>query len=172
MAGFLNGILRAPGALWNRGCIGKIIVAFLALIVIGICGAPFAGRQGAQPVTAPATVVAPSMPAPTSVPIEAPRATEVLATLATDVPPLVPVATPAPQPTSAPIAPANVGVAPQGSDCPADHPIKGNIRDRNPNKGEKIYHVPGDNGYAQTKPEQCFATAAAAEAAGYRPVQK
>jgi hypothetical protein len=63
------------------------------------------------------------------------------------------------------------GVAPTGSDCPADHPIKGNIRDRNPNKGEKIYHVPGDNGYTSTKTEECFARVADAQAAGYRPVK-
>lgn len=66
---------------------------------------------------------------------------------------------------------ALAGVLPKGTDCPADHPIKGNIRDRNPNKGEKIYHVPGDNGYAQTKPERCFADVKEAEAAGYRAVK-
>jgi hypothetical protein len=46
-------------------------------------------------------------------------------------------------------APAIVGAAPQDSDCPGDHPIKGNIRDQNPNKGEKIYRVQGDNGFAK-----------------------
>ena len=45
--------------------------------------------------------------------------------------------------------------------CPDSAPIKGNA-----NSG--IYHRPGQQYYAQTKAEDCFATAAAAEAAGYR----
>jgi hypothetical protein len=46
-------------------------------------------------------------------------------------------------------------------DCPAWAPIKGNA-----NSG--IYHVPGGRYYSRTKPEECFATEAAAQAAGYR----
>ncbi|MEU3847826.1 hypothetical protein AB0E44_12685 [Micrococcus terreus] len=45
--------------------------------------------------------------------------------------------------------------------CPAAYPIKGNA-----NSG--IYHVPGGAYYAVTRAEECFATRAAAEAAGYR----
>lgn len=45
--------------------------------------------------------------------------------------------------------------------CPADHAIKGNNK-------KHIYHVPTSNTYKETKPEACFATAADAEAAGYR----
>jgi hypothetical protein len=82
-----------------------------------------------------------------------------------------PAPAPIPEPSPEPPPPASLGVAPQGSDCPVDHPIKGNIRQRDPDKGAKIYHVPGDNGYAQTKPEQCFATIADAQAAGYRAVR-
>ena len=48
-----------------------------------------------------------------------------------------------------------------GWDCPAWAPIKGNA-----NSG--IYHVPGGAYYSRTKPEECFATEAAAQAAGYR----
>jgi micrococcal nuclease len=50
--------------------------------------------------------------------------------------------------------------------CPADAPIKGN-------QGSNgwIYHQPGEQGYAVTKPEECFATPEAAAAAGYRAVR-
>jgi hypothetical protein len=201
--GILRSIGRAIGQLWNKGCIGKVIVGFLALIVIGICGAPFRGASSSAPAVTSAPVVAQAATAaPTHtanpVPTDAPATTdmptaEVLAQLATDAPTAAlieptaapvatrapaPIATPAPtaapvvaQPTKALVPVVASGTAPQGSACPADHPIKGNIRDRNPNKGEKIYHLPGDNGYAQTKPERCFADAAEAEAAGFRPVK-
>jgi hypothetical protein len=70
-----------------------------------------------------------------------------------------------------PPAPASSGAAegssePFGSGCPADRPIKGNISQPS---GELIYHVPGGRSYAKTKPEQCFATEANAQAAGFRP---
>lgn len=45
--------------------------------------------------------------------------------------------------------------------CPPYAPIKGN-------RSSMIYHKPGQAYYAATTPEQCFATAAAAEHAGYR----
>lgn len=47
--------------------------------------------------------------------------------------------------------------------CPSYAPIKGN-------QGSNgwIYHQPGQQYYAVTNPEQCFKTAADAEAAGYR----
>lgn len=44
--------------------------------------------------------------------------------------------------------------------CPADHPVKGNQ--------SGIYHTPDSRSYKQTDPEECFATAADALAAGYR----
>lgn len=78
------------------------------------------------------------------------------------------IATAAPTPTILTLA----GVAPvSGTDCPDGAPVKGNVRDRNPGKGDKIYHLPGDNGYELTKPERCFVSAAEAEAAGFRPVK-
>jgi endonuclease YncB( thermonuclease family) len=48
-------------------------------------------------------------------------------------------------------------------DCPSYAPIKGN-------QGSNgwIYHQPGQQYYAVTNPEQCFKSAADAEAAGYR----
>jgi hypothetical protein len=53
--------------------------------------------------------------------------------------------------------------------CPDDHPIKGNKAGRQANRPvDPIYHVPGSRYYTVTDPEECFATAADAEAAGYR----
>ena len=49
--------------------------------------------------------------------------------------------------------------------CPGSHPIKGNA-------SSMIYHVPGGAFYARTKPEECFATEADAQAAGYRRSQR
>jgi hypothetical protein len=69
-----------------------------------------------------------------------------------------PVSSPAP-------ASGQRGVAPSGDSCPADHPVKGNIR----SDGSRIYHLPNDPSYARTRPEQCFASAADAAAAGFRP---
>ena len=45
--------------------------------------------------------------------------------------------------------------------CPSRAPIKGN-------ESSMIYHVPGQTYYDITSAEECFATRAAAEAAGYR----
>ena len=47
-------------------------------------------------------------------------------------------------------------------DCPAKAPIKGN-------ESSMIYHVPASPWYDVTTPEQCFATEAGAQAAGFRP---
>jgi hypothetical protein len=55
--------------------------------------------------------------------------------------------------------------APSGMNCPSTHPIKGN-------RESKIYHRPGQAFYDQTRPEDCFATPADAEAAGYRASQR
>lgn len=53
--------------------------------------------------------------------------------------------------------------------CPTDHPIKGNKAGRQVNRPvDPIYHMPGTRYYAATDPEECFATATDAEAAGYR----
>ena len=60
---------------------------------------------------------------------------------------------PAPAPAPAP--------APIGWDCPLSAPIKGNA-------DSMIYHMPGQQYYDRTNPEECFATEAAAQAAGYR----
>jgi hypothetical protein len=48
------------------------------------------------------------------------------------------------------------------SECPAGYPVKGNA-------DSGIYHTPDSASYAQTIPEFCFASASAAEAAGFQP---
>lgn len=78
--------------------------------------------------------------------------------------PHAPISTPTPTPAAAPAPaqpPASGRAAPQGGTCPAGYPIKGN-------RSSMIYHVPGGAYYARTVPEDCFATAADAQAAGYR----
>ena len=58
------------------------------------------------------------------------------------------------------------GAHPGGRDCPPTQPIKGNLPPR-PGAG-CIYHLPGFEHYAATRPERCFATEAEARAAGCR----
>jgi hypothetical protein len=45
-------------------------------------------------------------------------------------------------------------------ECPADYPVKGNA-------DSGLYHEPGSSAYTQTIPEFCFASASAAETAGF-----
>lgn len=167
-------------ALWNRGLFGKAVIGIVSLLVVCCVGGALTGRGRpatpvaqvqptsspvAQPTEAP---IAMSAPAPTDAPVA--TSTPIVLVEPTKAPATPVKPTAVPKPTGAPIAKSG-GVAPNGTSCPAGYDIKGNIRDRNPNKGEKIYHVPGDNGYASTKPEECFATVAAAQAAGYRAVK-
>jgi hypothetical protein len=169
----LTGFLSAVGRLWARGCLGKGAVIVGALIVLGMCSSLLGGNR-TPPAAAPVAAITPSAPSPQSTIAPAAATTapvptaEVLVQLATAVPTAEP--TDAPEPTSPPAAtrPPVLGQAPQGSDCPADHPVKGNIVDRGANKGEKIYHVPGSPSYAATKPERCFVDAKEAESAGFR----
>ena len=67
-----------------------------------------------------------------------------------------------PMPVSTP-APGRA--APSDMTCPGTHPVKGN-------RGSMIYHLPGAGFYEQTRPEDCFASPADAEAAGYRRSQR
>jgi hypothetical protein len=70
-----------------------------------------------------------------------------------------------PIPMSTP-APGGAGrAAPSGMACPATHPLKGN-------RTSMIYHRPGGEFYEQTRPEECFASPADAEAAGFRASQR
>ncbi|GAA5016967.1 hypothetical protein GCM10023258_02990 [Terrabacter aeriphilus] len=70
---------------------------------------------------------------------------------------------------TAPAAPAtgDAGAWPLPGDrhpCPQARPVKGN-------ENSMIAHAPGDRYYGITDPEQCFATMAAAESAGFRPAR-
>jgi micrococcal nuclease len=71
----------------------------------------------------------------------------------------------APAPKATP-APSGGGSSPQvsGNDCPSAAPIKGNQ--------SGIYHMPGDQSYERTNPEECFASEEDAQAAGYRKAQR
>lgn len=173
---------------------GKAISLLIGLFVLCCaCSVGLAAVRGTgqaigivatnTPTLAPTNTPPPTAtPPPTDTPVPTETLRPTIAPTSTEVPPTAaPTSLPTPTKVPAPVAVAStprpapravIGVAPQGSDCPADHPIKGNVRQRNPNKGAKIYHVPGDNGYAQTNPERCFATTTDAEAAGYRPVQR
>ena len=63
-------------------------------------------------------------------------------------------------------APSSPGrTLPTNGSCPASHPIKGN-------RPSMIYHAPGGELYGATRPEECFASPADAQAAGYRPSQR
>jgi hypothetical protein len=57
--------------------------------------------------------------------------------------------------------PSSTWVPPIDGACPSGYPIKGNSNSR-------IYHVPGGRSYDRTVPERCYASAAGAEADGYR----
>lgn len=51
-------------------------------------------------------------------------------------------------------------VAPEGSDCPATHPVKAKL-------ASMLYHLPGMAAYNRTRPDRCYVDAAAAEADGF-----
>lgn len=146
-------------------------IAFLIALLLA-CGTPSAARLTPGPVSTAVSTLERATEPPVTL-ADTPTA-EVLAALATDTPAATaePVAiAPTIEPTAAAPAPTKVpvlGASPKGSDCPADHPVKGNIVDRGENKGDKIYHVPGGSSYAQTKPERCFVDIAEAKLAGFR----
>jgi hypothetical protein len=56
----------------------------------------------------------------------------------------------------------------QHGQCPLSHPIKGNVR----RDGSRVYHTSQSPNYTMTMAEACFATEAAAQAAGYRPAHQ
>jgi hypothetical protein len=145
-------------AFWNRGWLGKAVLSLVGLLIICcVIGILFPRRTSAPTVSAtPAAATEQATPLPVATAIPEPTALP------------APTNTPAPTATPAPTF-VVIGVAPQGTDCPADHPVKGNIVDRGDNKGDKIYHIPGSGSYAATKPERCFVDVAEAEQAGYRP---
>jgi hypothetical protein len=95
----VNGFLSAIGRLWARGCLGKGVVIFGALFVMGLCGSIF-GRGRAPTAIAPAVLVATSAALLTEKPAERPTATIAPAAPATaalvastDIPTELPTAT-------------------------------------------------------------------------------
>lgn len=73
-----------------------------------------------------------------------------------------------PEPQTDPGAGGGVVPPESQSECPPDAPTKGNVS----SSDELIYHSPGGQFYDQTNPEECFASGAEAEAAGYRASQR
>jgi hypothetical protein len=76
-----------------------------------------------------------------------------------------PVVTPSPEPSTVtpPIKPPSGGsVAPVAGQCAEPYPVKGN------EGSDRIYHLPGSTYYSRTYAEVCFASAEAAQAAGFR----
>lgn len=128
----------------------------------------------ASPTRGPTSTPKPtstSIPTATDLPTALPPTREPTPTFAPSWTPVPrPTATRAPAVTSTPIpvlvVPADTSAKPiSANECPAAYPIKGN-------KNSMIYHMPGGASYKTTKPEECFATEAAAQAAGYRKAAK
>jgi len=77
-----------------------------------------------------------------------------------------PLADPPPPPKrTGPVKFAPVWVEPVDGECPSTHSIKGNA-------DSGIFHVPGGQSYDRTIPERCYATAADAEADGFRQAKR
>ena len=74
-------------------------------------------------------------------------------------------AEPIPEAAPAPAAGDAGPVSGADSVCPDSHPVKAND-----NSG--IYHVPGQQHYGKTNARHCYASAAAAQADGYRAAQR
>ena len=184
-------MIRIPMAVWRAYVrhfrtasdsrqLKMIVLPIFGLLVL--CGlllprhptAPTSARQKSPPTrtSAPTRTPRPPRNTPTTAPdVEQPAPIEPTATVEapaaaqTEVPV---VDAPAAAAAAAPAAAAVSGpVAPIGDECPPEAMIKGN-------QGTSgwIYHRPGGSSYRRTDPEQCFATSADAEAAGYRAAKR
>jgi micrococcal nuclease len=56
-------------------------------------------------------------------------------------------------------------VLPTDGACPEGYPVKAKV-------ASGIYHVSGGLSYARTTPDRCYASAADAEADGFRPAKR
>ncbi|HEX5502839.1 MAG TPA: hypothetical protein VFW96_09460 [Thermomicrobiales bacterium] len=145
---------------------GRLLAGLLAAVLLAGCGA---APTATPPPTA--TPLPPAAPTATAAPLGPlgpfgtatgspglpvrPGAT-IGARLPATGSPVLPAGPPTPTAYSAgAVAPAADGT------CPADHPLKA-VR-----LGQ-TYHRPDQASYARVRAEECFATAADAEAAGYR----
>ncbi len=67
--------------------------------------------------------------------------------------------------------PAGAGTAPlRDGRCPDSHPVKGNVRDGA--RDRCVFHVRGNEHYAATRAERCYATPAEAVADGCRAARR
>lgn len=144
-----NGLLIAA-LLMSLGGVGAVQAAETGVSPPPLKAPPvLPGTKPAVPMTSPAVpMTSPALPgAKPAMPMTAPAALG---------------AKPAPA-TAATAATAGVSGNPDGS-CPESAPIKGSR--------SKIYHAPEGRSYAKTKAKACFASAEAAEQAGYRAPKK
>ena len=136
----------------------KNLLATLLVVSLGGFGAVHAAETGAN-VTGGTTTTPPSMAVNPTSPVPASTGQK--------TPPAVPMSGQAvskPAPAPAPLAPAaDIPGNPDGS-CPTSAPVKVSK--------SKIYHVPEERNYKNTKAKHCFASAQAAEQAGYRAPKK
>jgi len=149
-----------------------LLVSIAAVVIVG-CSVPAPTPQATNPTVEAlnAQVVALNrqleqlQPSPEPAATQAPTPTPVPTVEPTEEP----TATPEPEPTAAPeptprVFPTRTPrpiLASDAAPCSLGQ-IKGN-------RNSKIYHVPGGGSYSQTKANvECFATEAAAQAAGYR----
>lgn len=144
----------------------KTVLAAVLTAACGGLGVVQAADTGAAGVMPPPPVSKPmpmapapaaTKPVPMSAPTMAPTLTK----------PMAPAAPAAPAATkSAPMATTATAEIPGNADgsCPDSAPVK--------ISRSKIYHVPESRNYAKTKAKACFASAQAAEQAGYRAPKK
>ncbi len=135
-----------------------LIAAAVSVLLIGLSlvGLAYLARQAAEPVRVPLV--------PQTVPGQSPGQSAP-APGQQNVPSAQPGLQPGGAPAPVPAQSSAGRAAPEGMNCPASHPIKGN-------RESMIYHLPGGMSYAATRPEVCFALPTDAEADGYRRSQR
>lgn len=69
------------------------------------------------------------------------------------------------KPTAQRAATSPACVEPVDGECPSGYPVKAKL-------ASGIFHVPGGQNYERTRPDRCYASAAAAEADGLRPAKR
>ncbi len=163
---------------------GRQVGTIAALVVVLVAIWPN-GQPTAQTAIAPAAglstppMASAARPTPSAIPSpeheqtatpEAPPATQDASRVETSSPAMASAPSKAPAATKAPEPTQPAAKEPKGGSAPSgDCNIKGNIS----NKGEKIYHVPGQQYYGRTKidpskGERMFCSEAEAREAGWR----
>lgn len=150
------------------------------LVLLSVLALASCGKKSEEPTATnnspnEPTVTQSSTPAASTTPSKAPTTTASATpskeptTTASATPPKASTTTNTSKPNKSasktlPAEAEKLGVKPQGTNCPSNAPIKGNIN----NKGNKIYHEAKEANYKQVKPEICFTDAATAQKAGFR----